>query len=143
MTGIAPRGSHGASIPDSAFRVPRKVWVALQFFRPASHARSELNDGQLEADQEAEEADFETLGGFTTPDLANRRAGQAVLGFRNGRLGGRERDRVTGLERKSELWRCLKKLDEDEELFDQEVVTEDGGMGRVWVVRVGLDGPRN
>lgn len=141
MTGIAPRKSQGALIPDSAFRIPRILWVTLQYSRAASVAQ--LDDCQLEADQEAEEADFVTLGGFTTPDLANKRAGQAVLGFRNRRLGDRGRDRITRAEHDSEMRRALKKLDEDEELFDQEVVKDDGGVERVWVARVDIEGPRN
>lgn len=136
---IAPRDLQQSSIPASAFRIPRRVWIASQFFRAATPARTELN----EADEEAGEGELETLGVFTVPDLANKRAGQAALSFKDERLSKWGHDRIKRVENKSEMWRLLQKLDAEGELFDQEVVTDDGGIGRVWVEEIGVEGPRN
>ena len=144
VTGIAPRDRHKGSIPDSAFNIPRKVWVAMHFFRPMNLVQSDLDDHhQAKVTKEAEEGDFVTLGAFTTPDLANKRAGQAVVGFRNEGLGDRGRDRIMKLEHQSEMRKWLVRLDEDQELLDLEVETEDGGVGRIWVVEIRVEGPRN
>ncbi len=144
VLGIAPRNLQPQqSIPASAFRIPRTVWVALQFFRAAPRAPSGLDEADQEAEEEEEEGEIVTLGAFTTPDLANKRAGQAVLSCKMERLGKRERDRITRIENKAVMWKLLKKLDEEEQLFDQEVVTDDGGVGRVWVTVIEVQGPRN
>ena len=95
-------------------------------------------------DKQEEEGDFITLGAFTTPDLANKRAGQAVLAFRPERRSGMpERERIRWREKEGNMWRFLNKLDEEDKLFDQEVMTDDGGTGRVWVAELGVEGPRN
>ena len=142
---IAPPSERRPLIPDSAFRVPRKVFVVVQYYHPPPPVPTDCKDEEEDVFTAGEEAEDEItiLGSFTELDLANRCAGNAILGFKVKRLGKTGRDVCIRNDYNMQIRKTLVELDRDQEAFEETVEMNDGSLARVWVTEARVEGPRN
>ena len=96
-----------------------------------------------EGAEQAPDPEVGVLGIFTTLDLANKRAGEASVALGTRHLLDVGRDGVEKTEQKMRLRGLLKWLDQDMQPYDETVDADDGSVGRFWVIKSEVQGPRN
>lgn len=90
-----------------------------------------------------EDLEVVTLEVNTVLELANKRAGKAMLEYKTRHLGKTRDDIFERYDREKEMGKYLAELEREDGFFDETVPLEHGGVVKVWVAMLAVKGPRN